>query len=140
MSESTPESSDWKRSLLAGVSPFSGCTARQVAEIADLSTEARFPAGAVLCRQGESGNDTYVIVHGEVGITINGEQVATFGAGSLVGEMALVHDGHRSATVTALVPTHALVLAAEEVDSMLAAVPALAAHYGQEPRPASPTR
>lgn len=129
-----PGSDDWKRSLLAGIAPFSGCTDRQVADIAALSTEERFPAGAVLCQQGGSGNDTYVIVHGEVGVTIDGEQVATCGAGSLVGEMALLHDGHRSATVTALVPTHALVLAAEEVDSMLAAVPALAAHYGQHPR------
>jgi CRP-like cAMP-binding protein len=131
---------DWKRDLLASLEPFSGCTARQLDDMAALATELRVPAGAVLCQQGEIGIDTYVLVAGRVAVSIDGTQVATLGPGEFVGEMALLHDGRRGATVTAVEPTHALVIAADEVDTMLASVPERARGYGNRPTvgPADP--
>ena len=63
-----------------------------------------FAAGDVIFKQGDaSAGRMYVVIGGEVDVTINGKFVHTIGEGGIVGEMALIDTQPRSATVTAKV-------------------------------------
>jgi len=60
-----------------------------------------YPAGAVIAVEGEQGTQMYVVMKGDVTISVRGKIVATAGPGEIVGEMALINSNVRSATVTA---------------------------------------
>jgi CRP-like cAMP-binding protein len=65
-----------------------------------------FSSGQTLLKQEGTDNHLYMILEGEVGIMVNGKQVATSGAGVPIGEMALVDPaGGRSASVVAIKDT-----------------------------------
>lgn len=63
---------------------------------------SRYQAGKTIFRQGEPGDRMYVIVEGEVRLTINDQQLAVEYAGGIVGEMSLIENTDRSATASAL--------------------------------------
>ena len=60
-----------------------------------------FPADAVIFSEGKEGNYMYVVMNGEVSISLNDRVIATASPGEIVGEMALINSDIRSATVTA---------------------------------------
>ena len=60
-----------------------------------------FPAGAVIITEGQEGDHMYVVMEGEVSITLKEMHLATASPGEIVGEMALINSDIRSATVTA---------------------------------------
>lgn len=60
-----------------------------------------FPAGSVIITEGQEGNHMYVVMEGEVSITLKAKLLATARPGEIVGEMAMVSSNLRSATVTA---------------------------------------
>ena len=60
-----------------------------------------FPAGAVVLTEGQEGNNMYVVMEGELSISLEGKFLATARPGEIVGEMALINSEIRSATVTA---------------------------------------
>lgn len=64
-----------------------------------------FHAGDTVFKEGETGEVMYVIIEGELEVTLNGKLIEALGAGSIVGEMALIDHKTRSATVTAKVET-----------------------------------
>jgi MFS family permease len=68
------------------------------------------PAGTKFIREGERGDRFYVIVEGEADVTIGGEHVSTKGPGAYVGEIALLRDTPRTATVAARTPLRLLAL------------------------------
>jgi predicted MFS family arabinose efflux permease len=80
-------------------------------------------AGTVLMRQGEIGDRLYVIAEGTVGVQVTGEGIvrkpADIGPGEVVGEIALLHDVPRTATVTAKTPVVAYTLTREDVNDLL---------------------
>jgi CRP-like cAMP-binding protein len=59
------------------------------------------PAGTTIFREGENGNNMYVIQEGEANIIVNGQVVETIGPGGIAGELSLIEPSPRSATVTA---------------------------------------
>lgn len=61
----------------------------------------KFPAGAVIMEEGTEGHLMYVVIEGEVGISLKGKELAVARAGEIVGEMALINAELRSATVAA---------------------------------------
>lgn len=60
-----------------------------------------YEAGAQIFAQGERGDQMFVITAGQVDVEIDGELIATLGAGELLGEMALIDAGPRSASAIA---------------------------------------
>lgn len=78
--------------------------------LSKLVDEVSFPAGHVLMRAGEPGRQAFMILSGQVEVEIDGDVVGTVGPGSFVGEMALLENDLRTATVTTTEPTKTLVL------------------------------
>jgi CRP/FNR family transcriptional regulator, cyclic AMP receptor protein len=110
---------DAQVAALRNVELFRGCSDRVLNEIARLTCESGFAAGDVLCREGHIGRQAFVILDGEAAVDISGTRVGTLGPGKVVGEMALIDHGPRSATVTALSPMTVLVLNMREFASLL---------------------
>ena len=82
--------------------------------------------------QGENGRDLFVLLDGALSVTISmgsaGAEVATLGVEALLGEVALLRDGLRTASARALVPTRAFRLMFEDMGYILQNNPELAAH------------
>ena len=55
-------------------------------------------AGSLLVDQGQTGREAFVVLDGAVTVKRNGRKVATLGAGAIVGELALLDHGPRTAT------------------------------------------
>src|SRR5205823_14432535 len=87
--------------VLQRVRLFADLDRREVEEIARLFKPRRFPAGETIIREGSGGAAFYVIESGEVTVTIGGDFRATLGPGDYFGEIALLDEGARIATVTA---------------------------------------
>ena len=114
---------DAKLELLGNVSLFSGCTKRVLARIASLADEIDVPEGKVLTRQGEPGRECFVIADGRAKVTMRGKRSTSMGPGSCFGEISLLDQGPRSATVTAETDMRLLVLTSRGFWTLLREVP-----------------
>src|SRR5881275_1678956 len=94
-------SHDTKVEALKRAPLFEGLDRDELGELAKRTDDLDFAAGKVLCKQGETGSDFFVIMDGEVEVTRDGKQVPLRGGGEFFGEVALVEDVPRTATVTA---------------------------------------
>lgn len=103
-------SRDTKVEALKQAPLFEGLSDKELTEVAMRTEDLDFPAGKVLCREGESGSEFYVIMEGEAEVTRDGQKLATHGSGGFFGEIALVEDVPRTATVTATTPVRCFVL------------------------------
>jgi len=87
--------------ILQRVRLFADLDRREIEEIAREFKPRNFPQGQVIIREGTGGAAFYVIESGEVTVTIGGDFRATLGPGDYFGEIALLDEGARIATVTA---------------------------------------
>ena len=87
--------------FLRGAAMFSRCTDDQLEEVEACGRFEQRPAGTELVRQGEPGNDFYVVLGGKAEVVRDGRQVATIGPGEFFGELALFDPAPRNATVVA---------------------------------------
>jgi CRP/FNR family cyclic AMP-dependent transcriptional regulator len=87
---------------LAGIEIFEGFSDAELSRVAELVDEVDATAGALLTEQGKPGQSAFVILDGEAAVVVGDDRVATLGKGDLVGEMALIDNHPRSATVRAL--------------------------------------
>jgi CRP-like cAMP-binding protein len=84
---------------------FSELSQRQLRQLARDFRERRVPVGTLLAKQGEmSGVAFFVIAEGEAAVVLDGTQVATIGPGDHFGELAMISQHERMATVEALTP------------------------------------
>lgn len=96
--------------LLRKVHLFSSCTEKQLAFIVTRVEDVDVPPGKVLCEEGSSGGEFFVVVSGSAEVKKSGRVVDQFGPGDFFGEIALIDHGPRSATVTATSPMRLLIL------------------------------
>jgi len=117
--------------LLRGNAIFSPLPASTLEQLADRLERVRVPAGDVIVRQGESGDRFYLIEAGTVEVAVDGRPGNELGPGESFGEIALLRDVPRTATVTARTDA---VLYALERDAFVPAVtgsgPSLSAAEG----------
>ena len=94
------------KELLRCVELFDGLADEDLEDVASLCTQRIFKGGEFLAKQGEMGNELFIVSEGLVEVTIrerlNPRVVVNLGAGQLIGEMSLVDRGPRSATVRAV--------------------------------------
>lgn len=87
-----------------------------------------FPAGTVLFMEGGTGRHMYVVVEGEVEITLHDRLLSTAGPGDMVGEMALINSSIRSATATTKTDCVLASIDQASFESMLRHVPDFSMH------------
>ncbi|MFI5346504.1 MAG: Crp/Fnr family transcriptional regulator [Elusimicrobiota bacterium] len=111
---------------------FPEFTAELCAKMFPRSGVQQFRTGERLIEQGETGRDLFLVLAGDVAVQYVIDQmsaeVGRMGHGSVIGEMALLSDGVRSATVAAASPAFVFRLAFEDVGYILKNNPALAEH------------
>lgn len=110
---------DTKREMLRSVSLFATLSDRELSAIEQLADIVDVPAGHVLMRQGASGAEMFIIASGGVVVDRDGREVVSLGPGAVVGEMALLSEGPRTATVTTTEPSTLFVLAHREFHSLM---------------------
>ena len=98
---STPPAGSGPVEVIERVPFFANMSPRDVEGIAALFKERRFAAGETVTREGAGGAAFFVIESGEATVSIGGRTRATLAAGDYFGEIALIDEGARSATITA---------------------------------------
>jgi CRP-like cAMP-binding protein len=117
---------DERVELLRKVPLFNGCTDKQFSFIATQVEDVDVPAGKVLCTEGESGGDFFVVVSGTAKVERGGKKLDQLGPGTFFGEIALIDQGPRTATVTSTSPMRLIVLGPAQFRDVLNADPQMA--------------
>lgn len=99
-----------KEQLIKSVPLFSHCSKAEIAALAKESDELTLPEGKELTRQGERGREFMVIIDGSATVVKDGQPVNELGPSDFLGEIALLSDVPRTATVTTTSETTVLVL------------------------------
>jgi CRP-like cAMP-binding protein len=99
-----------KADLLRRAPLFADCSRGELEQIAQLADEIDLAEGKELTRLGESGREFFVLLEGEADVSQDGQSINTLRTGDFFGEIALVEDTPRTATVTATTPVRVLVI------------------------------
>lgn len=116
---------DAKVDLIRHLPLFELCSKRDLRRIAALAVEREIDEGSELIREGEPGTEFFVVVDGEIDVRRRGRRVASLGAGSYVGEIALLSRSPRTATVVATTPLRVLAIAGRDFVELLDSIPEL---------------
>ena len=112
-----------KIELLRRVPLFGHCSKRELQEVAQLADEIDLREGKEMTRQGQRGREFFVLLEGSADVSKDGRRINTLGPGDFFGEIALVSDVPRTATVTATSPVRALVVTDRSFKRLLEDVP-----------------
>jgi len=116
---------DRKVEAISKVPLFARCSKRELEEIARAADEIELPAGKVLTREGDRGREFFVLLDGTAEVRQNDEQIRTLGAGDFLGEIALVSQEPRTATVTTTSAVQALVITDQAFAALLDHLPSV---------------
>jgi CRP-like cAMP-binding protein len=105
---------------------FDGVSNADLRRIAESARERRFDAGAAIVSAGEPGHGFYLILDGRLEVKQGGRIIATLGPGDYFGELALIRETPRSATVVAKDPTTCLALARWDFKGIVVSNPSIA--------------
>jgi signal transduction histidine kinase len=121
---------DAVKTAMRGLPLFQGLALFDLERLVELSDTLELRAGATLMREGEPGDSMYLVITGELEIVKDhGEResaLAVRGPGEVVGEMALLEDAPRSATVRALADSHLVVIGRQAFAQLLSCSPTAA--------------
>ena len=87
--------------VIARVPLFSGLDRRELERIADAFKERRYGAGETMASEGQKGVGFFVIAEGTASVSVGGEPRGSLGPGDHFGEIALIDEGARTATIVA---------------------------------------
>lgn len=104
---------------------FADCSKTQLKALARLTEVVLREAGADLLVEGDPSSEAYIIVAGSAVVRRKGRKVAELGVGDVVGELGLLAERPRNATVTALTPMELLVMSRDDLRAALAESPEL---------------
>ena len=103
---------------LKNVPFFSSMNEQDLEAVAEQTEELRVEAGTVLAREGELGERFFVIEEGTAEVTRAGSRVAALSSGDFFGEIALLREERRIATVTAASPMVLIVMSGRSFRSL----------------------
>ena len=118
-------SPDSKVDLLRSIPLFAALGRSELEQVAQLADEVDVPAGHVLMRQGAIGSEAFILASGAARADRDGDILFSYEPGAMIGEIALISEGPRTATVTTTEPSRFFVLAHREFHSLMQAVPAV---------------
>ncbi len=105
--------------FLKGVEPFSALNPAELTRIAETATLRHFEAGEVIIREGDTGEELFLISEGEVEVLRHDHEVARLGPADFFGEAALLSGQPRNATVIATEAVDAYVVDKEELSAAM---------------------
>ena len=108
---------------LSQVPLFSACSQDELRKLGRHTTQIPIREGDVLTKEGDLGHEFFIILEGSAKVSRRGRKVGELGVGSFFGELALLIDRPRNATVTALTPMQVIVLSKREFKDALDEAP-----------------
>ncbi len=111
---------------LAAVPLFESLGEPELRELATWFDAKDVGAGTRIIGEGASGYTFFVLADGRASVTANGEDLGALGAGDFFGEIAILGDGRRSATVTTTAPSRVLVMFGTEFRRLQQSYPEIA--------------
>jgi CRP/FNR family cyclic AMP-dependent transcriptional regulator len=112
-----------KVELISRIPLFARCSKRELVKIASLTDQVDLPDGEVLTQEGKPGREFFVLVEGSADVLRGSRKVATLGRGDFLGEIALLTNAPRTATVRTTAPVSALVMTSREFSTLLHSFP-----------------
>jgi CRP/FNR family transcriptional regulator, cyclic AMP receptor protein len=116
---------DAKVELIGRVPLFAGCSRSELTKVAQLADELSLAEGKELTREGTPGREFFVIVDGAAVVRRKGRKVAEMGSGDFLGEIALLANVPRSATVVTTKESRVLVITDRAFRSLLRDAPSM---------------
>ena len=109
--------------FLRAIEPFRGLTPVQLTHVAEKMTKRHFAAGETVVREGETGEEFFLISDGEVDVVRANHEVARLGRGEFFGEVALISGEPRNATIVATEPLDTFVLGKSDFQAAVVSSP-----------------
>lgn len=119
------DSTDKHLARLSEVSLFRALSAKDLQVLGRSTDTVGVPAGKTLVKEGEPGREFFVILSGEVSVTVDGKEVAVLREGQWFGELALIDPAPRDATVVTLTPCELMIIESRRFLPLLDEVPVL---------------
>ena len=117
---------DQKIELLKSVWLFSGCNTKELRHLASITERVSIPDDKVIMTEGQPGRELFILIEGKANVSINGRPVGGLEPGAFFGELALIDDAPRSATVVADGPIEAFMLSRAHLRVVLDTTPSVA--------------
>ncbi len=117
-SEETVEAQS-RMEALRKIPLFRHLTYKEQTAVLSIASTRTFPAGREIVTEGQPGEELFVVIRGRVAIEKNGVEIAELRAGGHFGEMGLIDNAPRSATVRATEPTRVMVIARSDLMNLM---------------------
>jgi len=117
---------DSKIDLLRSVPLFAGCSKKELRQISQIADELDFKPGKTLIREGALGREFFVVIDGTAEVQRKGRKIDDAGPGDFFGEMALLTDQPRNASVVTTSEVDALIITARNFRSLMETNPLIA--------------
>jgi CRP/FNR family transcriptional regulator, cyclic AMP receptor protein len=104
---------------LQQVTLFAACSRKDLQTLAHRSEDRRVAAGTTIVKEGDNGSEFFVILDGTARVSREGRKIATLGPGSGFGELALLENAPRNATVVAVTDMELVVVGQREFAGLL---------------------
>jgi len=119
-------SQEEKAAALAGLPLFQGASDESVARLCAVTGEVEYEEGQFIVRQGQVGSGLYIIVSGGARVVTGSHELARLGPGDFFGELTVIDQQPRAASVQATSSTVCLAIASWDLLELLKSDPALA--------------
>ena len=121
-----------ERARLAAIPLFDGLPEQELAVVADAASELEIGAGEALTSEGDFGHALFAVEAGSAEISIDGTSIGVVGPGDVIGEIAVLASGRRTASVVATTPLRVIALFKRDVWALDSKAPQAAARLRAE--------